>query len=64
MTKKKPVYALYQGDLNICDGTIDEIAAHQHVKRDSISFLKTPSGKRRHDGGLCLVLIEEDDCFG
>lgn len=44
MTK---TYALYRGDDNICDGTIDEIAQKQHVKPDTIKWYLSPVYQRR-----------------
>jgi hypothetical protein len=56
------IYALYQGETNLCDGTIDDIAMIRRVKRETIKWLKTPSGiKRSGKTGLALVLIGSED---
>ena len=41
------IYALYQGEHNLTDGTIREIAKNQGVKLDSVKFLLTPSYRKR-----------------
>lgn len=56
------VYALYKGDLNVCDGTIAQIAKRMGVKPDTIRFYGTPTYQKRNTGEnfYSLVLIEED----
>lgn len=53
------VYALYEGDRSICDGTIYQIAEMTGLKPATLKWYGTPSGQRK--GNMALVKIEEDD---
>ena len=43
----KRIYALYIGDVNVMDGTKDELAEYLHVKPETISFYLSPSHKNK-----------------
>lgn len=61
--KKKKVYALYKGDVNLCDGTIKEIADKMNLSEETIRFYKSNTYKKRRnesDNFLELVLIEDE----
>ena len=60
MRMNQNIYALYQGENNLTDGTIREIAKNQGVKLDSVKFLLTPSYRKRVKSKNIkeLVLIE------
>ena len=66
MTK---TYALYRGDDNICDGTIDEIAKKRHVKPETIKWYLSHVYQRRlaqrkhsrHAISLVKILDDDDD---
>lgn len=60
MSMNQNIYALYQGENNLTDGTIREIAKNQGVKLDSARFLLTPSYRKRVKSKNIkeLVLIE------
>lgn len=62
------IYALYKGDVNICDGTIPEIAEYTGKTTTALRYMLTPAyerrggkdmpgGRRRYE----LVLIEDDE---
>ncbi|MDQ0204099.1 hypothetical protein [Pectinatus haikarae] len=56
------IYALYRGEKNVCDGTIDEIAAHEKLKRFTVYWLSTPTAKKRQEkrsnfNGMRLIFI-------
>src|SRR5699024_3836260 len=55
------VYALYEGDRSICDGTIYQIAEMTGLKPATLKWYGTPSGQRK--GNMALVKIEEDDAM-
>ena len=54
------IYALYQGDCNLTDGTLMEIAKNHGMKIESVQFLLTPSYRKRVKSKNIkeLVLIE------
>lgn len=65
--RNENIYALYKGEENIMDGTLDEIARARHIKRDTVQYMLTAAYRRRvnepsKDGKrrcrLELVLIE------
>ena len=66
--RNENIYALYKGEENIMDGTLDEIARARHIKRDTVQYMLTAAYRRRvnepsKDGKrrcrLELVLIEK-----
>lgn len=62
MSKAK-VYALYKGDENICDGTLQEIAEKTGKKLEYIRWLTYPTYKKRVGKSVKrmeLVEITED----
>lgn len=58
---RKNVYALYDGERNLWDGTVGEIAQKVGVKEKTILFYLTPSYKKRKGAKRTLVLIEEHE---
>lgn len=48
------IYALYRGEECIADGTLDEIAKKTGLKRSSLKWMKTPSGKRKRSSLVCI----------
>ena len=61
--KKKKVYALYKGDVNLCDGTIKEIADKMNLSEETIRFYKSKTYKRRRidsENFLELIVIEDE----
>ena len=67
MKWQERIYALYKGDVNICDGTIFEIAEATGKTVQSIRYMTFPAYERRGGKGdrgprkrYELVLIEED----
>ena len=65
--RNENIYALYKGEENIMDGTLDEIARARHIKRDTVQYMLTAAYRRRvnepsKDGKrrcrLELVLVE------
>ena len=65
--RNENIYALYKGEENIMDGTLDEIARARRIKRDTVQYMLTATYRRRvnepsKDGKrrcrLELVLIE------
>lgn len=61
--RKKKVYALYKGDVNLCDGTIKEIADKMNLSEETIRFYKSNTYKRRRtdsENFLELILIEDE----
>lgn len=55
------VYALYDGEHNLWDGTVGEIAQKVGVKEKTILCYLTPSYKKRKGAKRTLVLIEEHE---
>lgn len=65
--RNENIYALYKGEENIMDGTLDEIARARHIKRDTVQYMLTAAYRRRVDESskdgkrrcrLELVLVE------
>ena len=48
------IYALYKGDEYVTDGTLDEIAEKTGLKKSSLRWMKTPSGKRKRSSLVCI----------
>lgn len=67
--RKNRIYALYRGELNICDGTAEEIAEQTGLSVETIKFYASPSYRRRlqdrRDRGVggedCIELVELED---
>ena len=53
------IYALYEGERSIADGTIYQIAEVTGLKPATLKWYGTPSGQKK--GNMALVKIEEDD---
>lgn len=65
--RNENIYALYKGEKNIMDGTLDEIARARHIKRGTLQYMLTavyrhrvnePSKNGKRRCRLELVLIE------
>ena len=48
------IYALYKGDEYIADGTLEELAEKTGLKKSSLKWMKTPSGKRKRSSLVCI----------
>lgn len=67
--QKNRVFALYKGELNVCDGTVEEIAEQTGVSVGTIKFYASPIYRRwlqdRRDRGVggenCIELVELED---
>ena len=55
------IYALYKGDEYIADGTLEELAEKTGLKKSSLRWMKTPSGKRKRSSLVCIG-EEEQTC--
>lgn len=55
------IYALYKGDVNLCDGTIEEIAQKAGLRPKTVYFYSTPGYQKRADTKMALVSISEND---
>lgn len=53
------IYALYDGERLVTDGTLKEIAGYTGLKPGTVKWYGTPSG--RNKGNMILIKIEEDD---
>lgn len=58
---RKNIYALYDGERNVCDGTVGEIARKVGIREKTILCYLTPSYKKRKSAKRTLVLIEEHE---
>ena len=61
-------YTIYKGDNFICQGTKEECAKYLNVKPDTISFMTTPTYRKRRnesDNSLIVLVVddEEEDMF-
>lgn len=45
--RNENIYALYKGEENIMDGTLDEIARARHIKRATLQYMLTAVYRRR-----------------
>lgn len=45
--RNENIYALYKGEENIMDGTLDEIARARHIKRGTLQYMLTAVYRRR-----------------
>lgn len=52
------VYAMYKGDRNVTDGTLDEISRKTGLAVHTLQMYKSPSGKRR---GYVFLKLEASD---
>ena len=67
--QKNRVFALYKGELNVCDGTVEEIAEQTGVSVGTIRFYASSAYRRRlqdrRDRGVggeeCIELVELED---
>ena len=58
---RKNVYALYDGERNVWDGTVGEIAAKIGVREKTVICYLTPSYMKRPGRKKTLVLLEEHE---
>ena len=62
--KDKYIYALYKGEENLMDGTLEEIHQKSGLQMKFLRWMTTPSASRRftrsvQNKRMCLVLIEK-----
>lgn len=66
----KQVFALYRGDEYVMDGTINEIAAKRHVKKETLLWMLSPTyqrrlARKRKDGKprnmIALVMLDDEE---
>ena len=60
MLKKVRIYALYQGDTWLTDGTKKELADYLGVKERTISFYISPTHYKRVKKGYIVIFIGEE----
>ncbi len=59
MPRNNSIYAVYKGEENICDGTLQEIAERLHTKIRTVQFYASPTYKKRiKSDGLCVIKIQ------
>ncbi|WP_027405487.1 hypothetical protein [Anaerovibrio sp. RM50] len=68
MNKRSKIYALYVGERNVCDGTLEEISKKTGMTMDYLHWMTYPSSSKRLLGRKkvpkCLVFIgEEEPCM-
>ncbi len=51
------IYALYKGETNLCDGTIEQLAQYLKVKPSTIYFYTTKASRKRTKNGYRVVYI-------
>ena len=51
------IYALYKGETNLCDGTIEQLAQYLKVKPSTIYFYTTKANRKRNKNGYRVVYI-------
>ncbi|MCW9699745.1 hypothetical protein [Avibacterium sp. 20-129] len=56
MSKGKQIYAAYRQDINIVDGTADELAQKLGVKAKTIRKWSSPSYQKQHKGRRIIVV--------
>ena len=57
--KLKNIYALYKGENNLMDGTLEEISRRSGMNINTLLWMTNPSAMKRYRGNAkCLVLIE------
>lgn len=64
--KKVKVYALYKGEINLCDGTLKEIALKMNKPVETIRFYASKIYKKRRKDSIdnnYLELVEIEDEF-
>ena len=55
--KKSKVYALYKGDEQLAEGTLDELIKIFNVKRKTLLFYQSPVHCERRNKGKSRVLV-------
>lgn len=62
-SNKNKIFALYKGEQNITDGTLEEISKCAGVSIKVLRWMNSPSAHERiGNTGMCLVeIVEEDD---
>lgn len=61
MKKNRKVYALYKGDVNICDGTIKEIALFLHTTESNVRCWKSRQAKNKGNRYELVYLGTEEE---
>lgn len=62
MVYPKKEYALYKGDNLLKIGTVEEIAEELGIKKETVSFYKSPAYSKRTnpDRSLRLIALDEE----
>lgn len=65
MAEYRVIYALYKGEVNIMDGTLEEIAERNNYRLAWVRYMLSPKYKIRIKNGkdrleLCFVGIEKN----
>ena len=55
--KKNKIYALYKGEEQLAEGTLDELAKIFDVKRKTLLFYQSPAHCERRNKGKSRVLV-------
>ena len=62
---KAKIFALYRGDTNICDGTINQIAKYMNISPKTVSHYRTPAYERKaakaKNPRSRLILVQIDE---
>lgn len=61
MKKNRKVYVLYKGDVNICDGTIKEIAEYLHTTESNVRCWKSRQAKNKGNRYELVYLGTEEE---
>ena len=57
--KLRNIYALYKGENNLMDGTLEEISSRSGINIKTLIWMTNPSAmKRKRRNGRCLALIK------
>lgn len=67
--KNNKIYAFYRGEVNVCDGTLAEIAEKTGLTVATVQYYSAPSYRRllqeRRDRGVggtdCIEVVELED---
>lgn len=53
---RRQIYAVYQGEQNIADGTAEELAKKLNTSTENIYALATPAAHRKNKGKRLIVI--------
>ncbi|THA14558.1 hypothetical protein [Rodentibacter pneumotropicus] len=60
MSKKVQIYAAYRGDVNLGDGTANQLAKKFNLTPETVANMSTPRYLKRDKSGSRLVFIKLD----